>query len=174
MNEQVMRHGTVVAIVADRGVGKTLFGVHLAKQYDDMGINVFTNIELYNIGHRIIEFKDISSFPDWLRDGIIIMDEMHVGADSYAFLRNDVQQITNFITQIRKRNLSFVYITQNFTTIVKRLRQQTNYMYLMEKIMDGVAEVTVHDLMHNYKIVNKFPFDGRHLYNYYNTYQIIS
>lgn len=168
-----MKFDKVICIVGDRGTGKTLFAVSLAHHYATQGVSIFTNIEMYNINHRTIAFKDISDFPDWLHDGIIILDEMHVGADSYKFLNSDVQGITKFITQIRKRNLTFIYITQNFTTIAKRLRIQTNYSYQVSKIRDGVAKIDIFDNMNFYAYLKTIIFDGRKYYDFYNTNQLI-
>ena len=98
---------------------------------------------------------------------------MHVSTDSYIFLSKDVQGITTFITQIRKRNLSFIYITQNFTTIAKRLRLQTNHSYQFTKLDDGIAKVDIYDNMNFYQHLNTIIFNGRSFYGNYNTKQII-
>lgn len=164
----------VVCIIGDRGTGKTLFAVSLASTYADQGVKVFTNITLKGIKYIPLEFKDVAKFPEWLHDGVIILDEMHVGADSYNFLRGDVQGITTFITQIRKRNLSFLYITQNFTTIAKRLRLQTNHSYQFTKIEDGIAKIDIYDNMNFYQHLNTIIFNGRSFYANYDTKQIIS
>lgn len=164
----------VVMLVGDRGTGKTLFAVSLAKYYADHNINVFTNITLKGIHHIPLAFNEIKDFPPFLHDGIIILDEMHVGADSYKFLTKDVQGITNFITQIRKRNLTFIYITQNYTTIAKRLRLQTNHAYQFTKIDDGIAQVDIYDVMNFYEHLNTIIFNGREFYGYYDTKQIIT
>lgn len=163
----------VVGFVGDRGTGKTLFAVSLAKYYAENGINVFSNIEFFGIDYTPLEFKDVGTFPDWLHDGVIILDEMHVGADSYNFFRKDVQGITKFITQIRKLNLTFIYITQNMTTIAKRLRMQTNHVYQFVKIDDGIAKVDIYDNMNFYEHLNTIIFNGREFYGYYDTKQVI-
>jgi len=169
-----MKHDKVVCLIGDRGTGKTLFAVSLAKYYGDNNIKVFTNIKLKGIKYIPVTFKDIASFPDWLHDGVIIMDEMQIGADSYNFLGKTEQGITSFITQIRKANLSFMYTTQNFTTIAKRLRLQTNYSYQFTKIDDGIAKIDIFDHMNFYEQKNTIYFDGRGYFGYYNTNQIIT
>ena len=172
-----IQHGEVIAIVGDRGSGKTLLAVSLAHQNATLGQNIFSNIEMYDIPYRKVKFADIASFPDWLHDGIIIMDEMQVGADAYNFLSSSVKNLTEFITQIRKRNVTFIYITQIFTQVTKRLRLQTNYyieVHRISKDLDGVAHYEVFDLMNGYKKVNENVFDGRPYFPFYNTKQIIS
>ena len=164
----------VVMLIGDRGTGKTLFAVSLAKYYSDNDIKVFTNIKLKGIPYISVTFTDIASFPDWLHDGVIILDEMQVGADSYTFFKSNTKGITDFITQIRKLNLSFIYITQNFTTIAKRLRMQTNYSYQFTKIDSGIAQIDIFDNMGYYALINTIIFNGREFYGYYDTKQIIT
>jgi len=168
-----MIHDKVVCLIGDRGSAKTLFAVSLASYYESVKVKVFTNIELKGIKYIPLTFKDVTSFPEWLHDGVIILDEMHTGADSYKFLTSDVQGITNFITQIRKLNLAFIYITQNFTTIAKRLRLQTNHSYQFTKIDDGIAKIDIYDNMNFYQHLNTIYFNGRQFYGNYNTNQLI-
>jgi len=165
----------VIAILGDRGSFKSCFVTSLAYSYAKNKINVFTNMEFTNIKHVRVTFKDVSTFPEYLENGIIILDEMHVGADAYNFLKGEVQKITQFITQIRKRNLSFIYITQNYNTIAKRLRLQTDYMYIMSKSkIPDHANIEIRDVKNNYEIVNRIEgFYGKPYYPYYNTNQII-
>jgi len=165
----------VIGILGDRGSYKSCFATSLAYSYAKNGVNIFTNMEFINITHIRVSFKDISTFPDYLENGVIILDEMHVGADAYNFLKGEVQKITQFITQIRKRNLSFIYITQNYSTIAKRLRQQTDFMYIMSKHrIEHHANIEVRDVKNNYEIINKIEgFYGKPYYPFYNTNQII-
>jgi hypothetical protein len=165
----------VIAIVGDRGSYKSCFATSLAYSYTKNKINVFSNMDFFNINYKKIDFKDVSTFPDYLENGVIIMDEMHVGADAYNFLKGDVRNITQFITQIRKRNLSFIYITQNFRTVVSRLRQQTDYVFIMAKSSkEDHANIEVRDMKDGYKLVNLISdFNGKPFYPLYNTNQII-
>jgi archaellum biogenesis ATPase FlaH len=169
-----MAFDKVVALIGDRGTGKTLFSTSLAKFYSEQGVTVFSNITYRGFAYTPLKFADIKNFPEWLRDGVIILDEMHVGADSYKFLSKDVQGITTFITQIRKLNLSFIYITQNFSTIVKRLRIQTNHSYQFRKIEDGIAQIDIFDNMNFYMKLNTIIFNGRSFYGNYDTNQLIT
>jgi hypothetical protein len=163
----------VIGFIGDRGTGKSLFAVSLASYYAHYNIKVFTNIKLKGIPYIPITFKEVAEFPEWLHDGIIIMDEMQVGADSYNFFGKTERGITEFITQIRKANLNFIYITQNFTTVAKRLRMQTNLSYQFTKIEDGIAKIDIFDNMNFYQLVNTIFFDGREFYGNYDTKQII-
>lgn len=168
-----MIYNKVIAIVGERGSYKTCYAVSLAKAYADQGINVFTNIDLFGIEYKPTHVDDLIKFPEWLRDGIIIIDEAHTGADSYKFLTTKVQKATKFITQIRKRRLNFVYITVDFSMIAKRLREQTDLMFYTTLIKDPQAMVEVADKRNNHKLLNRFIFDGSPYFPMYDTNQII-
>lgn len=163
----------VIAIVGERGSYKTCYAVSLAKAYAEENVNVFTNIELKNITYKKITVHTLSSFPDWLKDGVIIIDEAHMGADAYKFLTHDVQNATMFITQIRKRHLNFIYITVDFSMIAKRLRDQTDLFFYTTLIEDPKALIEVVDKRNNHRLLNRFIFDGSPYFPLYDTDQII-
>lgn len=168
-----MIYNKVIAIVGERGSYKTCYAVSLAKQYADQGINVFTNIELFNIPYKPIHVDDLVKFHDWLRDGVIIIDEAHTGADSYKFLTSKVQKATKFITQIRKRRLNFIYITVDFSMIAKRLRDQTDLFFYTTLIKDPHAMIEIVDKRNNHTLLNRIAFDGSPYFPMYDTNQII-
>jgi hypothetical protein len=171
-----MGFNEVIAYVGARGSGKTLYATATAVTYSKQDYQIFTNYHLFNVkNHRLINFKDLSAFPEWLRDGIIIMDEMHIGADSYNFLHKDVRDITKFITQLRKRNLMFIYITQDFSSIAKRLRTQTNYYYEFKVgEIGGTSIINVFDLQNNFNFIQQIAFNGKYYFKFYDTNEIIS
>lgn len=168
-----MIYNKVICIVGERGSYKTCYAVSLAKAYAEQGINVFTNIDLFGINHKSIHVKTLIQFPDWLRDGVIIIDEAHTGTDSYKFLTKQVQEATKFITQIRKRKLNFIYITVDFSMIAKRLRDQTDLFFYTTLIKDPHAMIEVVDKRDNHRLLNRFAFDGSPYFSYYDTEQII-
>jgi len=163
----------VICILGERGSYKSCYAVSLAHDYAQQGVNVFTNIELKGIPYKKITVHTLASFPDWLRDGIIIIDEAHMGTDAYKFLTHDVQNATMFITQIRKRRLNFVYITVDFGMIAKRLRDQTDLFFYTTLIEDPKALIEVVDKRNNHTLLNRFIFDGSPYFDKYDTNQII-
>jgi hypothetical protein len=170
-----MAFNEVIAYVGPRGACKTLFAVATMKSFQEEGSNIFTNITLKGIPYRKVTFKEIADFPDWLRDGLVVMDEMTIGADAYNFLHKQVRDITKFVVQIRKRNIMFIMITQDFSTIAKRLRGQTDYFYQFKALsIGGTAMIDVFDLRNNFQFVQKIPFDGREYFKFYDTNEIIS
>ncbi len=191
----------IIGVIGDRGTGKTALTVGWAITYINQGFNIFTNIILfenaknkryylktgdlkYILQHPNYYYipdlvKYISTFPDELKNGYVILDEAHVGGDAYNFLRTDVQGLTQFITQIRKRNLTFIFITQVFASVVKRLRQQTNYIFEVYKVkynneyLKGHSEVRVYDVRNFYKLVSNKIYDNSKYFDYYDTNQVI-
>jgi hypothetical protein len=175
---QQLKNGEIIVLLGRRGTAKTTFAVSLAFQYKELNQTVFTNIEMYNIEYVPITFDTLRDFPDWLKDGIVIMDEMQMGADSYSFLSKAVRDITAMATQIRKRDLTFIYITQDLSNVAKRLRAQTDFVYEFNRInydesTNGIARIEIHDVKDMYRLVNEDIFDGRRFFNYFNTKQSI-
>ena len=117
-----------VAIIGDTGEGKTLTMTALGKMYQEQGYTIFANYKLIDTEYTHIEFSDIVDFPEYLHDGVILLDEVHIGTDAYNFFSNKVKEITKFATQTRKRKLIFIYATQVFTQTAKRLRDLTTYI----------------------------------------------
>lgn len=173
-----LKNGEIILLLGNRGTAKTTFAVSLAFEYKAQHQTVFSNIEMYNISYVPITFDTLREFPDWLANGIVIMDEMQMGADSYSFLSKAVRDITAMATQIRKRDLTFVYITQDIANVAKRLRKQTDFVFEFYRInydtsTNGIALIKVHDVKDGYKLVKEIPFDGRGFFNYFNTKQSI-
>lgn len=163
-----------IAIIGDTGGGKTLTATVLAHMYKAAGMNVYANYSLFDIDYTHIAFKDILDFPEYLHDGIIILDEAHIGLDAYDFFKKDVRTITKFITQIRKRRLIFVYTTQSFDTVAVRLRNLTNYLwYCQETDTAGVIYIQIHDRDPDDSFIRDKILDGRSYFDKYDTNEII-
>lgn len=191
----------IIGVVGDRGSGKTTLTVGWAITYINQGYNVFSNIILFKnskdkqlfikTGHSKYILKHpnyyyienianyVSKYPEELKNGYIIMDEAHVGGDAYNFLKTDVQGLTQFITQIRKRNLTLIFITQVFASVVKRLRQQTNYIFevynvnINNEIVKGYSEIRVYDVRNFYKLISNKIYDNSKYFDYFDTNQVI-
>lgn len=163
-----------IAIIGDTGGGKTLTATVFADMYQKAGMKVFANYHLYGIPYEHIDFKDILDFPEYLEDGVIILDEAHIGADAYDFFKKDVRTITKFITQIRKRRLIFIFTTQSFRQVAVRLRDLTNYLiYCQETDTAGVIYLQIHDRDPDDSFIKDKILDGRSYFDNYDTNEII-
>lgn len=167
----------IVCVLGDRGSGKTLTMTVLGDEYEKEGLSIFANYTLKGIPYKHIEFKDIVKFPPWLKNGVILLDEGHIGMDAYNFFSRQVKDITTFITQTRKRKLIILYSTQNFTSVAKRLRVMTNYILQCNKTdVLGITRLDVFDRSkHNDKgFLKTIYIDGRENFKNYDTNEIIS
>jgi hypothetical protein len=165
----------IVCILGRRGSGKTLTAVMLAERYHHQGITVFANFET-TIPHFDIDFSELATFPDYLHDCVIFMDEMHVGSDAYDFWKSRVKNITDFVTQIRKRRITLYYITQVYKQVAKRLRNQTDYIFQCSQL-DYPNKFRV-DMFDRYQLppddyISSFVYDGSLYYKKYDTNQLI-
>jgi len=165
----------IICILGRRGSGKSLFGVRLAAQYHNNGITIFSNYSM-TIPHYDIDFTELATFPDYLHDCVIFMDEMHVGSDAYDFWKTRVKNITDFITQIRKRRITLYYMTQVKKQVAKRLRDQTDYIFQCEKL--ELPDIFRVDIFDAYQIapddyIRTIIYNGKPYYNMFDTNQLI-
>lgn len=166
----------IIAIMGEMGDGKTLTATALAKIYNDMGLNIFANYTLYDIPYIPVDFDSLAKFEDWLHDGVVIIDEAHVGIDAYKFFKQKTQNITLFVTQLRKKNLILILTTQRFKMLANRLRIMTSHTFQCSKTeFDNIFQVDVFNITKappdDY--VRTFFIDGKPIYGLYDTDQII-
>jgi len=165
----------IVCILGRRGSGKSLFGVKLADDYHKSGITIFSNYNM-TIPHHDIDFNELASFPEYLHDCVIFMDEMHIGSDAYDFWKQRVKNITDFITQIRKRRITLYYMTQVWKQVAKRLRDQTDYIFQCSNLQSNRFIVEIFD---RYQVppddyITSIIYDGSKYYNMFDTNQLIT
>lgn len=168
----------IIAVIGDRGDGKTLTttAISVSMHLID-GLNIFANYEIKGVPYRHIDFETLSDFPEWLRDGVIVYDELHVGFDAYNFFSTQVKDMTLFITQLRKRRLTFIFTTQIFIQVPKRLRLLTNYIFECRQTdMEGTVKILVFDRskMEDEGYIGTKYLLGEQFYKNYNTEEIIT
>lgn len=165
----------IVALIGDRGGGKTVTMTAIGKMLKEQGFTIFANYTLIDTDYQHIEFNDIVDFPEYLHDGVILIDEAHIGTDAYAFFTTRVKEITKFATQTRKRRLIFIFATQVFTQTAKRLRNLTNYIvYCNTTEFADIFELKVHNReVENQGYIKTLYLHGAPFYKYYDTNEII-
>ena len=164
-----------ICIIGDTGGGKTLSMTALGKMYAAQGYKIFANYTLHDTKYEHIEFNDLVDFPEYLHDAVILLDEAHIGTDAYAFFHTRVKEITKFATQTRKRRLIFIYSTQVFTQLAKRLRDLTTYIiYCNLTDMPDIFELKMHNReVENQGYIKTLYLHGEQFYKYYDTNEII-
>jgi ABC-type branched-subunit amino acid transport system ATPase component len=167
----------ITAVLGQRGAGKTLFMTYLAHQYHAEGKKIFANYQLNKIDFTHITYEELAELPEWLYDGIVFLDEIHMGADSYEVFKKSNKMITTFATQLRKRRITLYYSTQVFKMATKRLRDQTNYILTCDHTQPpGFVKIQVYEYIayteHNY--VKTIALNLTQYFNSYDTNEVIT
>jgi GTPase SAR1 family protein len=167
----------ITAVLGQRGSGKTLFMTYLAHQYYAEGKKIFSNFQLKKIPYTPITFSELAKLPEWLYDGVVFLDEIHIGADSYEVFKKSNKMITTFATQLRKRRITLFYSTQVFKMATKRLRDQTNFLLTCDHNQPpGFVKIEVYEYIaysaHNY--IKTISLNLTSFFNAYDTDEVIT
>jgi len=174
----------LVIILGNMGDGKTLFATFYAKMYEQivlenqLSYKIFANYNIVSPIFQKVKLKDLVKFPSWLRDGLLIIDEIQVeGGDAYRFLEKDSQYLTAFITQLRKRNLQLIITTQRQRFVSIRIRELVNYMLRVRKIdlgngdfLTGVEIINMNEFI----ITNYMELNLTSVFPFYDTKELIT
>lgn len=173
----------IFAVVGKRGWGKTVLLAKVAKDVTDEDAHlpeskrrkIFANFHLEGIPYTYITFKDILEFPEYLRDGILLIDEAHIGADSYKFFAKGTTAITKFATQTRKAHITFFWTTQVYTQVAKRLRRLTDNIIYTKPHPDkpNYFIIESYEAGDNDAFIDVWEYDAEPYYKYYDTDEII-
>lgn len=136
-----------------------------------------------DINGELVDFKplvkktfgiNIEHIDQLFQGVVMLMDELHVAARAYNHLSTASQVLSNFISQVRKRDIFFLYTTQKFTKVVKQIRDETNFVNKLEKSIHGDSVVKI-DLitMHPEELINTRYMDISYVYKLYNTKEVI-
>jgi len=173
----------IVVIVGEFGSGKSLLARYLAEEFilKHPDKNLITNMTMYDIEYIPLKIEDLakSPFPDYIRNGLLILDEIQSGTDAYDFMKSGVRRATKFISQIRKYDLELIMITPRLDNINKRLREITNYIVTMQETnIKGVVSGNWY-FINNYAVdmrpkwLSSFRLDLTEYFEKYDTKQII-
>lgn len=121
--------GAIVFLCANRGVGKTTMLAYLAHCFIKQNHEVYANFEIGNCW--LFETEDFGKvkFPE---KSVILLDEAAVDFNSRNFKHFD-QRITRYLKKIRKHHCMLVIASQNYNDTDKVLRDESNYLYILEK-----------------------------------------
>lgn len=168
-----------------RGCGKTLTMIKDGLLYDNAGYKIFRNFDCsfgkYISNEEILNLNKNSP----IRDCVLLIDEIQIFFDSRRSMKKESINFSNFIQQIRKRNIILLTTTQYSNTTDLRLRQHLDviaYPTFSKKF--DVCEVVYIDLTTIEDdiltdITSKSPsyvrtiYYAKPLYKMYNTNQMI-
>jgi len=173
--ERYLQNYPIIAITGDFGSGKTLLATFMALSYKHKeDLNIFANYQFNKVKYKQVTFEEVSKMPSWLKNGVLVLDEMQIGADSYNFMNKEVQKMTTFITQIRKRDIILIVTTQRFNMISKRIRLLINYYIEVESKKKGYVTAKTFDITGGFEnLLNIRTHDLRKVYPYYDTREVI-
>jgi hypothetical protein len=174
----------IVAVIGKRGDGKGLYFVERAKEAITQGRKVFANFTLHGIEYKHITFDEIEKIPAYLKEGVLLLDELDVGADSYSFNNATARAIYTISAQSRKIDLDIFYATQLFSKVPKRLRNMTDVIVEMRRItyffdkkgvmIKGFSEYKIFDYREPPEmLIEHGLLDGREHFENYDTNEII-
>lgn len=130
-----------------RGRGKTLTMVKDGYIYYEEGYRILANFHVTYAEH--ISNEDILNLDkeSEVYDCVLMIDEIQIFFDSRRGMRKENLKFSNFIQQIRKRNIILLITTQYSNTIDNRIRQHLDMLAFPNFIKKyNICEVTYMDL----------------------------
>lgn len=116
--------GLVIGVFGRMGAGKTLYSTEVARRYLAAGYTVWAN---YPIDFTALGLPEVEVITSWgemvdLSGGLVLVDEAHLWAPSW-----DQKALTlgdrMLISQLRKRSLDLMVVSQHPARIAKTLRE---------------------------------------------------
>lgn len=173
----------VVMYKGRRGAGKTLTMVKDAYKYYLNGYKILSNIKL-PFGELINE-SDILALDKEsnLYNCVILLDELQIFFESRRSMKKQNLDFSNFIQQLRKRNITLLGTTQYSNTVDLRFRQHTDiiaYPRFIEQL--NVCEVIYTDVtafedtqfMDESQLPSvKIVYSPIEIFKLYNTYEML-
>jgi len=171
----------IITYLGRRGSGKTLTMVKDAYLAFKRGKKVISNM-------KNIPFAEYMSNEDILaldknsnlKDAVILIDEAQIFFDSRRSMKKENINFSNFVQQIRKRNIDLYLTTQFANSIEKRLRDHTdiiakvkflaNYNLCKVKYIDITS---VEDEYISEPLYVEVVYDATAIFDLYNTNQMI-
>lgn len=171
---------SIILFKGRRGTGKTLTMVYEALKYHLEGYTVLSNLSL-TFGKYISSQEVLSLNRDSkLFNCVLALDEVQLFFDSRNFSKQENKDFSNFIQQIRKRNIIILFTTQYVNTVDLRLRQHIDYVAcpVFDK-KTGFCYVRYFDLtamedFDSQTIPSSIViYDAKPIYPLYNTYEML-
>jgi hypothetical protein len=129
----------IILYKGKRGSGKTLTMVKDGLKYFKNGWKVLRNFDL-SFGDYISEENILTLDKNSnIKNCVIMMDEVQIFFDARRFMKKENVNFSNFIQQIRKRNITLLGTTQFSNTIDLRFRQHIDIVAYPNFISKGLS-----------------------------------
>ena len=139
--------GMIIFYTGRKGSGKTLTMVKDAYNYKSDGYEVYSNFKTSFT--QPISNKDLMKLDknSHIKDCVLLIDELQVLFDSRRSMKKENMNFSNFLQQIRKRNIILLGSTQYSSTVDVRFRQHVDILVKPMFYKDyNVVEVKYVDL----------------------------
>lgn len=120
--------GMIVIFQGPRGCGKTLSLVAEALEFHKKGWDIISNFKTSFSTKVSDEFILGLDKKSTIKNCVILIDELQIFFDSRTWSHNKSIKFSNFIQQIRKRNIILMGTTQYVDTVEKRIRQHIDIL----------------------------------------------
>lgn len=164
--------GCIIGAYGYQRSGKTLIAYLIAEKYRALGCKVYSNM----IVKEWTTIKSLNEIPLDYKPKVLLLDELYYFMDSRQFQNNAKSSI--FFTTIGKQNILFIYTAINPDMIEKRIREQTNYMYIVKPNKDFIyykiidvqrSKEKVHILEKSAKLFESVKYDTQQIPEYIDT-----
>jgi len=171
----------IVLYKGARGRGKTLTMVKDAFRFFENKYKIYANFHLA-FGEFISSEEVLNlSRNSELRDCVLVIDEIELFFDSRNFNKGESKTFSNFLQQIRKRNMIILCTTQYTNLIDLRIRQQIDLIcYPDFDKKTGFCSCNYFDLTKiedDQKRVNISPclvvYNAKPIFQLYDTYELL-
>lgn len=172
----------IVLYKGGRGRGKTLTMVKDGYKFFNKGFKVLRNFHC-TFGEEVSndEILNLDKHSD-IHNAVVMIDEIQIFFDSRRSMRKQNLSFSNFIQQIRKRNITLLVTTQYTNAVDLRLRQHVDIIAVPRFIKDlNVCEVlyidiTAYedmDMFNSEPPLQKIVYNARPIFDLYRTEEMI-
>jgi len=171
----------IITYLGRRGSGKTLTMVKDAYIEFKRGKTIVSNMTGIPFA-QFMDNKDILALDknSTLKNAVILIDEAQIFFDSRRSMKKENISFSNFVQQIRKRNIDLYLTTQFANSIEKRLRDHTDIiakvkfidMYKLCKVK-YIDITSVEDEFMSEPISVEVIYDATAIFGLYDTTQMI-
>lgn len=163
----------LIAVEGQMGSGKTTTATALIVDAwrKNPNLRIFTNFDLYRIPFAKIDPKQMMALvnTETIKNGIIVIDEAYIVGDSRRGGNLFNVAFTEFIQQVRKRQLTMIIIAQHLAMIDYRLRLASTKVITCSKAK-GKGRITITIKPRNGKS-RTITYDGSQYWKYFSTWE---
>ena len=164
-----------------KGSGKTLAMVLFGYLFYLDSKKILANLKL-TYKHEIVDVKDIVELSPNLINSVILLDEIHMIADSRVSGAFQNRAMSYFVLQSRHRSCHVLYTTQFGGQVDKRIRENTDIKVICENLHIGsdgdgfedVFRIVVQDKRTYPYSISELTIYGKPIWDMYNTDYIIN